>query len=161
MCLSVYLGCDAPLRESDSLECKLGFESAETIPPPLGKFAFVYRLGHVSVDGTVGCSCLLSQQVIWEWAGPTVVSWWENSMDGDNPFVSLKSYVQSAQVSGKLVALACDDRDLADADNASDDYDLSIISADMISADGFLFADPGCDYPWRAFYLTPALLPRK
>lgn len=154
MCLSVYLGCHDVINIRESAQGSLGIKIAKWSPPPLVRFPFVYYLGEKGVDNTIGCTCLLAQRVEWDNRGPNVFFDYSDPGDGPCPFATLKSYVKVALVSGKQVALACDDSGGVEQGGESDDYDHFIINEEMISSESYLFAGPLFPFPWRVFYVA-------
>jgi hypothetical protein len=154
MCLSVYLGSHKPLATPTILEGGLGIEKAKWTPPALSKFPFSYYLGRKGKGDVLECSCLLAQHVDWGERGPTVCFDDLYSNEPSCPFESLRTYVETAQQSGKPVILVCDDSGGVEQACSDEDYDHVIISSEMISPETYLFADPTSIFPWRVFYLT-------
>lgn len=153
MCLSVYLGSHEKISSRKLREGALGLEETDWVPPALSQFPHRYYLGRKGKGKELECSCLLAQHVEWTESGPTVCCN-EHGFLGQNPFDDLRSYVNSAQRSGKAVALACDDTDGSLKAGVDDDYDHVVISVGMITESSFLFAHPITPFPWRVFYVT-------
>lgn len=77
--------------------------------------------------------CLLARHVEWTDCSPPIV--YNDDLYPDNgrcPFVTLKSYVVAALVSGKQVALVCDDSGGVEQSSEADEYDHLIIRKEMI-----------------------------
>lgn len=154
MCLAVYLGTKFPVTPPETAQGRLGIETVSWTPAPLRRYDHVYYLATRAADGTLTCSCALSESVEWTDQGPVIHGDDDATGAGQGPFEVLRALCEEATRDARPATLVCDDGSGADQPVAQSDYDSGFVRLHHISRGNLIFADVNGGFPWRMLHVV-------